>query len=145
MGALIDWLWPYVLLAGAAFLAATLLPFSSEIALVAQIKAGLGSTTGLVMAATIGNVAGSTFNWWLGGALRRFEGRRWFPFKSDDIARATARFNRYGVWVLLLAWVPVIGDPLTLVAGVLRVPLGVFLTLVTLGKVARYAAIAALT
>lgn len=144
MGPVLDWLWPYLLLAGAAFLAATLLPFSSEVALVAQMKSGLGSTAGLVTAASIGNVAGSTFNWWLGGALRRFEGRRWFPFKPADIARATERFNRYGTWVLLLAWVPVIGDPLTLVAGVLRVPLGVFLLFVTLGKVARYAAVAVL-
>jgi membrane protein YqaA with SNARE-associated domain len=142
MATVVDAIWPYVLMSVTAFGAATLLPFSSEVALIAQIKAGLGSPWWLVAAATVGNVGGSLFNWWVGGALRRFEGRRWFPFKSADIAAATTRFNSYGVWILLLAWVPVVGDPLTLVAGVLRVPLRVFLPLVAVGKCARYAVIA---
>lgn len=134
--------WPYLLLAGWSFLAATLLPFSSEVALVAQLKAGLGTKVALVAAATIGNVGGAVFNWWLGGALRRFEGRRWFPFTPEAIAKASARFNRVGVSVLLVSWLPVIGDPLTVVAGILRVPFRVFLPLVAIGKAARYILIA---
>jgi membrane protein YqaA with SNARE-associated domain len=134
--------WPYLLLAGWSFLSATLLPLSSELALAAQIKAGFGSVSGLVAAATIGNVGGSILNWWLGTVLRQFEGRRWFPVSPEQIQKASARFQRYGAGVLLLSWLPIIGDPLTVVAGVLRVPLAVFLPLVILGKAARYVAVA---
>lgn len=140
---MIDSIWPYVTLAGASFLAATLLPFSSEVALIANLKAGLGTPERLVAAATFGNVAGACFNWWIGRSLRRFEGRRWFPFAPDAIERASQRFRRYGVGVLLLSWLPIVGDPLTLVAGVLRVPLSIFLPLVAVGKAARYVVIAA--
>lgn len=144
-GTLIDAVWPYAAMFVSAFVSATLLPFASEAVLVGELRSGLGSTAGLVTIATIGNVGGSTLNWWMGRAVHRFKGRRWFPFKADDIARATERFSRYGPWLLLLSWVPVIGDPLTLVAGILRVPLGVFLVLVTIGKAARYIVIAWLT
>lgn len=139
---MIETVWPYAALAGMSFLAATILPLSSEALLVAQLATGIGHGMWLVVAATVGNVAGSLFNWWMGGQIRRFEGRRWFPFKPEQIAAATERFNRFGVWVLLFAWVPVVGDPLTIVAGVLRVPLGIFLPLVAVGKAARYALIA---
>lgn len=134
---------PYLAMLTLSFASATLLPVSSEVLLVAQIKAGLANSAGLVTAATIGNVGGSTFNWWLGQHLRRFESRKWFPFASSQIALASQRFHRYGIWSLLLAWLPVIGDPLTLVAGVLKVPLLPFLALVTAGKAARYIALAA--
>lgn len=133
----------YASMAGAAFLAASLLPFSSELVLAAQIKAGFASTGGLLIAATLGNVAGALFNWWLGRFARHYEGRRWFPFKPDTIAGASARFQRYGTWSLLLSWLPIVGDPLTFIAGVLRVPLLTFLVLVTIGKAARYAVLAA--
>ena len=142
MIALVDWLWPYAAMLGTAFLAATLVPLGSEVALVAAIKSGLGSTTGFLIAASIGNVAGCVFNWWLGRNLRRFEGRSWFPVSHDDMMAATSRFNRYGKWALLMSWLPFIGDPLTLVAGVLGVPLRVFLPLVAIGRVARYLVVA---
>ncbi len=130
---------------GSAFLSATLLPFASEVVLAGQIKAGYGSIAGLLVAATVGNVGGSTLNWWMGRVLLRYQDRSWFPFKPDDIARATERFRTFGTWVLLLSWVPVVGDPLTLVAGVLRVPLARFLVLVTIGKAGRYAVVALLS
>lgn len=139
---LVDWLWPYAAMLGTAFLAATLLPLGSEVALVAALKSGLGSTTGFLVAASIGNVAGCVFNWWLGINLRRFEGRSWFPVSHDDMAAATSRFNRYGKWALLMSWVPFIGDPLTLVAGVLGVPMRIFLPLVAIGRVGRYLVVA---
>ncbi len=142
MSALIDQFWPYAMLCVIAFSAGTLLPFSSEVAFVAQMNAGLGSPIGLLVAATTGNVAGSCFNWWVGKYARHFEGRRWFPFSTSAIDRASARFNRLGVWTLLLAWVPIIGDPLTFVAGAMRVPFWIFLPLVTIGKAGRYAALA---
>ena len=126
-----------------AFGAATLLVLPSEAVLVAQIKAGTAPVWALVVAATIGNVGGSVFNWWLGRHARRFEGRRWFPFSPETIEAASARFQRWGLWSLLLAWVPVIGDPLTFIAGVLRVPFAVFLPLVAIGKGVRYVVLAA--
>ena len=143
--ALIEAIWPYGTMFASAFLSATVLPFASEAVLLAQLKGGYGSTVGLLATATVGNVGGSTLNWWMGRLLLRFQNRSWFPFKPDDIARASERFQRYGTWVLLFAWLPVIGDPLTLVAGVLRVPLVVFLVLVTIGKAARYVVIAAVS
>jgi membrane protein YqaA with SNARE-associated domain len=125
-----------------AFGAATLLVLPSEAVLIAQIKAGLAPTWALFVAATIGNVAGSTFNWWLGRHARRFEGRRWFPFSPASIEASSARFQRWGLWSLLFAWLPIVGDPLTFVAGVLRVPFPWFLPLVALGKGGRYAILA---
>jgi membrane protein YqaA with SNARE-associated domain len=134
-------LWAHASLFLTAFAAATFLPFSSEAALVLAIKAGAGSTAGLLTVATAGNVAGSLFNWWLGLNIRRYEGRRWFPFTPETIETASHRFRRFGIWALLLSWLPVIGDPLTFIAGVLRVPLKVFLPLVAAGKLGRYLAV----
>jgi membrane protein YqaA with SNARE-associated domain len=142
--AVLDQLWPYFVLAATAFLAATLVPLSSEVALVAVLKSGLGAPAGFLLAASIGNVGGCLFNWWLGLNLRRFEGRRWFPLKPGEIDRAAERFRRWGTLGLLFSWVPIVGDPLTLVAGVLRVPLTIFLPLVALGRVGRYLVVAAL-
>ena len=136
-----EWAWPLLAMAIGAFMAGTLLPFSSEIALLAAISNGLASPVALFIAATIGNVAGSCFNWWIGRHVRHFEDRRWFPFKPAAIATASARFNRYGAGCLLLSWVPLIGDPLTFVAGLLRVPLIIFLPLVAIGKGSRYLAV----
>lgn len=135
--------WPYALTLVTAFGAATLLPVPSEIVLAAQIRAGSANVSGLVAAATVGNVGGALFNWWIGRSLRRFEARPWFPFAPEAIARASALFQRWGSWTLLFSWLPVVGDPLTLVAGVLRVPLVAFIPLVTIGKAARYVALAA--
>lgn len=61
--------------------------------------------------------------------------------KDATNARAQASFARYGIWTLLLSWVPIVGDPLTLVAGIMRVPIGRFLIFVAVGKVLRYALI----
>jgi len=138
-----DALWPLLVMLASAFGAATLLILPSEAVLLAQIKAGLAPTSALLVAATIGNVAGSAFNWWLGVNARRFEGRRWFPFAPSTIQAASDRFERWGLWSLLLAWVPIIGDPLTFIAGVLRVPFRYFLPLVAIGKCARYAILVA--
>lgn len=126
-----------------AFLAATVLPLSSELVLVALLQEhGSGSAILLVLIATTGNVLGSCVNWWLGSFILRYQHKRWFYFSQAQISKAQAGFNRYGLWSLLLAWVPVIGDPLTLLAGVMRVRFPVFLVLVTTGKLLRYIFIA---
>lgn len=135
--------WPYAVMLVSAFGAATLLPVPSEVVLAAQIKAGSASVSGLVAAATVGNVGGALLNWWIGRSVRRYEDRSWFPFTREAVARASSQFQRWGLWTLLLSWLPVVGDPLTLVAGILRVPLAAFIPLVTIGKAARYVALAA--
>jgi len=124
-----------------AFLAATILPFSSEIVLSALYGAGGGEAVILWLVASTGNVLGALVNWGLGRYALHWQDRKWFPFKADQLQRADAWFQRYGVWTLLLAWVPVVGDPLTFVAGFLRVNVWVFLILVTIGKAGRYAAV----
>jgi len=125
----------------AALVAATLLPAQSELVLVGLRASGYDAVV-LVAVATAGNVLGSTINWVLGRYLLHFRDRRWFPVTPAMLDRATGWYGRWGVWSLLLAWMPVVGDPLTLVAGILRVDLRLFLPLVTLGKAARYAALA---
>ncbi|WP_226499439.1 YqaA family protein [Pseudomonas sp. MWU16-30322] len=135
----------YVGLFAAAFGAATLLPLQSEALLVGLIASDRYWLWGLLGVATLGNVLGSLVNWWLGRGLERFQDRRWFPVNARHMATARKHYERYGHWSLLLSWLPVIGDPLTLIAGVMREPLGRFLLIVTLAKAARYAVVAMLT
>ncbi|TKB15274.1 MAG: DedA family protein [Mesorhizobium sp.] len=129
----------------AAFVAATILPLQSEAVLVGLLLAGTHSPAALVLVATIGNVLGSAVNWLLGRGIDRFRDRKWFPAKPAALDRAAARYHRYGRWSLLLSWAPVIGDPLTVMAGVLREPLWSFLAIVTIAKAGRYLALAAAT
>ncbi|OCW58167.1 YqaA family protein [Hoeflea olei] len=126
-----------------AFLAATLIPAQSESVLAGLILAGGRPVLLLVAVASLGNILGSVLNWLIGRGVERFRGRSWFPASPAQLDRAQRHYSRFGYWSLLLAWVPVIGDPLTLVAGILREPLWRFLLLVSLGKVARYAVLAA--
>ena len=128
------------LLFASAFLSATLLPGSSEAVLVGLLASGTGQPALLVTVASLGNIAGAVVNWGMGRYFLHFKDRPWFPLKDVTNARAQAWFARYGIWSLL-SWVPVIGDPLTLVAGIMRVPIGWFLLFVAVGKVLRYAVI----
>lgn len=128
----------------AAFLAATLLPAQSEALLFLLIRQGDVAVWLLLAVATAGNVLGSLVNWLLGRGLHRFRDRRWFPASPAQLARAERFYRRWGRWSLLLSWLPILGDPLTLIAGTLREPLASFLLLVTLAKAGRYAVIAML-
>lgn len=125
----------------AALIAATLLPTSSEAVLAALLAQGDITPALLVTVAAVGNTLGSAINWALGRFLLHYRERRWFPVKAAQLDKATRHYQRWGDWSLLLAWVPVIGDPLTFVAGVLRVPFWRFLLLVATGKTARYLAV----
>ncbi|WP_219061014.1 YqaA family protein [Pseudomonas sp. UMAB-08] len=122
----------------AAFGAATLLPLQSEAVLVGMLILERYSTELLFAVATLGNVLGSAVNWYLGRSVERFRNKRWFPVSQNTLENAQRSYLRYGHWTLLLSWVPVIGDPLTLVAGVMREPLWRFLIIVTLAKGTRY-------
>lgn len=128
----------YLTLFVSAFTAATLLPGSSEVLLLALQQQGY-LPIWLWLFATAGNTLGSCVNWYLGKEVNRFQHKRWFPFTPTQMTAASLRFQRYGSWSLLLSWLPVVGDPLTLIAGVLRVRFSLFLLLVALGKGLRYA------
>ncbi|MDH3596410.1 MAG: DedA family protein [Rhodospirillales bacterium] len=131
----------YLGLFASAFLAATLLPMSSEAVLAALTAASGHEALVLWLAASTGNTLGALVNWALGRFCLHWRERRWFPVKPDQLARAGAWFRRYGLWSLLFAWLPVVGDPLTFVGGILRVNVWLFLLLVGAGKAARYAAV----
>ncbi|MCG6867811.1 MAG: DedA family protein [Gammaproteobacteria bacterium] len=123
-----------------AFLAASLLPAYSELLFAALLLRGYDPLA-LWAWASAGNTLGSALNWAIARFLLRFEDRRWFPFRRQTLGRAQDWFQRYGVWSLLLAWAPIGGDALTFVAGLMRVPLWLFLLLVAIGKATRYAVV----
>jgi len=128
----------------ASFLAATILPLSSEIVLSALLLNGL-SPVALISIATTGNVLGSLTNYFLGYWASKEILKKWLKMSNEDFVRAEQRFTKYGLLSLCFAWVPIIGDPITVVAGVLRVRLFWFIILVTTGKLLRYIAITYLT
>ncbi len=128
-----------------ALVAATLLPAQSEAALVVLLLSGDYSTAGLLAAAIGGNTLGSLVNWLLGRSIEHYRDRLWFPANAEQLARAQRWYHRYGRWSLLLSWLPIVGDPLTLIAGVMREPLPSFLLIVALAKAVRYLVLAAVT
>ncbi len=126
-----------------SFLASTLLPLGSEWLLVALLLQGEPALPAVAVA-TAGNTLGACTTWAIGlwgssGLARRV-------LRLDEAARQKAErlYGRYGSWSLLLSWLPVVGDPLCLVGGLLRVPFPRFLLLVLAGKFARYAILALL-
>ncbi|MER8457107.1 DedA family protein [Mesorhizobium sp. M1300] len=128
-----------------AFAAATILPMQSEAALAGLLLTESYAPALLIASASAGNVLGSIVNWWLGWGVDRFRNRKWFPVRPSALTRATRWHQRYGRWSLLLSWLPLVGDPLTVVAGALREPFWSFLAIVTIAKVGRYLALAAMT
>jgi membrane protein YqaA with SNARE-associated domain len=130
----------YLGLFSAAFIAATLLPFYSE-ALLVGLQAGGYDLWALWFWATAGNTLGAAVNWALGRWLLHYQDRRWFPFKPGALGPAQRWYQRWGVWSLLLAWLPVGGDALTFIAGVMRVRFELFFALTWIGKGARYAVV----
>lgn len=127
----------------ASFLAATILPLSSELVLSALILSDLPTLT-LVFIATVGNVLGSIVNYLLGYWAKTGVIERYLKVSEKTLASAQKRFLKYGLLSLCFSWVPIIGDPLTLVAGLMRVPISWFLLLVTTGKLLRYTLIASI-
>ena len=128
----------YLSLFAISFLAATILPFSSELTLAGLIATSNYDNLLLLIIASFGNVLGSVINWVLGFYSRNLTTKKWFPFKDKQIENSSKWFSKFGKWSLLFAWVPIIGDPLTLVAGLLRVQFLDFIILVAIGKVSRY-------
>lgn len=122
----------------AALGAATLLPMQSEAVLAGLLLTGSYTTGTLLTVATAGNVLGSIINWILGRSIEHYRHKRWFPISEEKLAKAQQSYQRFGYWSLLLSWAPIIGDPLTFVAGIMREPLWRFLLVVTLAKFSRY-------
>lgn len=121
-----------------AFFAATIIPAQSEAVLLALTATGKYPIGLLLAVASIGNILGSVVNWWLGRSIERFRHRRWFPIKQKELSKAQEWYQRYGRWSLLLSWVPIIGDPITVAAGMMREKLWIFTLLVALSKTTRY-------
>lgn len=135
----------YLGLFAAAFGAASLLPMQSEPLLVGLLLLAEQPAWALVLVASIGNTLGSCLNWLLGRWVEHYRDRRWFPVPPAMLARAEGWYHRWGRWSLLLSWAPFIGDPLTVIAGVLRERFLVFLILVAIAKTGRYLVLAAVT
>ena len=134
----------YLALFVSACLSATLLPGSSEAALAGAVAASGLPVWALVAVATAGNTLGALVNWLLGLLAAKGGASVKLPVSADQLARFEHLYQRYGVWSLLFSWVPVVGDPLTVLAGLARTPLLLFLPLVALGKLVRYLAVAGL-
>jgi membrane protein YqaA with SNARE-associated domain len=128
-----------------ALLSASILPLQSEAVLVGLLLSNNYPVRLLLTIASVGNVLGSILNWYLGRYIQHFQQRRWFPVKPKQLEKASRWYLKYGKWSLLLSWVPIIGDPLTVIAGVLREPFLPFLLLVTIAKISRYLVLAGIT
>lgn len=128
----------YFLLFISAFGAATLLPLQSEAVLVASLYQMPDSAWLLIVVASIGNILGSCMNWYLGMKIEQFKHQKWFPVSSEKLQQAQHIYQKYGSWSLLLSWLPVIGDPITLIAGLLKENFWRFMVIVSLAKTGRY-------
>ncbi|MGR3320909.1 MAG: YqaA family protein [Pseudooceanicola sp.] len=136
--------WSLLTLFAAAFGAATVLPFQSEIVFAALQLREAAPIGALIVVASVGNTLGAVLNLWLGRWIESGRDRPWFPASEAQLERARGWYARWGVWSLLLSWAP-LGDAITVVAGVMRTPMRVFLPLVALAKTGRYVALAAAT
>ena len=121
-----------------SFLAATILPLSSELVLSTMLLTESFDKYLLLVVASFGNIFGSSVNWYLGKKILIFKDKKWFPVNEKQIAKSEMYFKKYGIWSLLLSWVPIIGDPLTVIAGILKINFFTFLLLVSISKTSRY-------
>jgi membrane protein YqaA with SNARE-associated domain len=131
----------YIGLFFASFLAATIMPLSSEVVLVFLLLKSINPII-LISVATFGNVLGSFVNYFIGAWGSMLIIKKFLRISEDNFSRAKLRFKKYGAYSLFFAWVPIIGDPLTVVAGVLKINILLFIALVTSGKLIRYIIIA---
>jgi membrane protein YqaA with SNARE-associated domain len=131
----------YLALFIVGFAASTLLPLGSEWLLVALILKGFDPAVSVTVA-TVGNYLGACTTYWIGAYGGPFLIGRVLRIDEAELARATRTYGKYGVWSLFFSWLPIIGDPLCLVGGLLGVSFVRFSLLVFSGKLVRYASIA---
>ena len=122
----------------AAFGAATLLPLQSEAVLLGLLMQHSHTVGVLIAIASLGNILGSCVNWYLGLKIEQYKNKKWFPVSVQKMQQAQGFYQKYGYWSLLLSWTPVIGDPITLIAGLLKENFWRFVLLVSVAKVGRY-------
>jgi membrane protein YqaA with SNARE-associated domain len=132
----------YSILFGSAFLAASLFPAQSELLLTSLIVSEKYSVLILLAVASAGNVAGSILNYYIGRYLMHFKNHKYFPIKENMLETSKKYFKKYDSKILLMAWMPVIGDPLTVMAGAFRTNIWMFILLVSIGKTFRYMIVA---
>lgn len=121
-----------------AFGAATLLPLQSEAVLLGLLVQNKQHAVLLIAVASLGNILGSCVNWYLGLKIEHYKNKKWFPVSADKMLKAQKTYQKYGYWSLLLSWVPIMGDPITLIAGLLKENLVRFLLMVSIAKIGRY-------
>lgn len=121
-----------------AVFSASILPSQAELVLFAFLAAGKENALLLVVAATAGNTLGSLGNYYIGRSILHWQDKKWFPFKQKYMRKPQALFEKHGHLTLLLAGVPFIGNPITVTAGMMQVPLCIFIPLVATGKGLRY-------
>jgi membrane protein YqaA with SNARE-associated domain len=129
----------YLTLFGWSFLAATILPLGSEAVLVVMVLRG-SSIAAAVLVATAGNYLGACTTYWLGSRAARLVEQRHPGSRREQ--RAATLVRRWGQPLMVLSWVPVIGDALVAAAGAVRMPFWPFTFWIVLGKLGRYAAVA---
>ena len=134
--------WIYASLFLGAFLSATILPAQSELGLAGLLVSSSYNTIVLIAVASVGNTLGATINWGLGRGIAHFQNNKWFPASPKQLDLVSDWYRKYGRWSLLLSWVPVVGDPITVAAGVLREPFFSFLIIVGVAKTVRYLIVA---
>ncbi len=132
--------WDWTLFAS-ALVSSTLFPGGSEALLLYRVQESEANIYLLIFIATLGNVLGSIITYLMGKYGFQLS-HRWFRISKDKLTRAERQFQRFGSPALLFAWLPIIGDPLCLVAGSLRYSFVWFVVLVTIGKALRYTLIA---
>ena len=131
-------MWALGLLFLSAFGAATLLPLQSEAVLVGLLDQMQYPVWLLVAVASLGKILGSCVNWRLGLKVEQYKNKKWFPVSEQKMLQAQGIYQKYGFWSLLLSWVPVIGDPITLIAGLLKENFVRFVVMVSIAKIVRY-------
>ena len=129
----------YITLFTVAFLSATLLPLGSEALFLYDISQQ-HTIILLWIVATVGNTLGAMLNYWLGLKGETYLEKKDY-LSAEKMEKARSMFDKYGGWTLLLSWAPVIGDPLTFIAGVLRYDFKMFGIIVLVAKGLRYAVI----
>jgi membrane protein YqaA with SNARE-associated domain len=121
-----------------AFGAATLLPLQSEAVLLGLLTQHSHTAWVLIAVASVGNILGSCVNWYLGLKIEHYKNKKWFPVSAQKMQQAQGFYQKYGYWSLLLSWTPIIGDPITLIAGLLKEKFWRFVLLVSVAKIGRY-------
>ncbi len=119
-----------------SYLSATVVPFSEQFAVVGMLTLGYSAVI-IVIVATAGSFLGALTNYFVGQKGSEFVFSRYISIDEKNLNRAEGFFGRWGSFVLLFSWLPLLGDAITVVAGVLHLDLRVFTIWVLIGRLAR--------